>query len=372
MNKPEHDSEDARISALYRQLPDEQPHADTDAQIRAAARRAVGAGPGKPRLQRLSRLTATAAALLLGVGLTLQWRLHEPEQLRELAMSMPKPAAPEAKSEATADMPAGAMAEAPAEADAPQQNSKPLARQRRDATRSPAAAASSPARERGAAAGDATDGVLADELVASDAAPAAEAPVAPAPLAQAAPDASERDALNEEFARAESGKQAGSEQRTAAERKAARSDRAAAASRFEAAPMLRKQSVAPAPAPAAPPAAPPADYRLLMAEGRHADALASLPASSAPAELVDRDLLQRLSGSRAAPACAALPAAEPREAELLCAYLQLAAEDRPLPPDWLARLQESGAISGAKAYRRAAVLQLFSAPRNAPASPGAN
>ncbi|MDR2186570.1 MAG: hypothetical protein LBE62_00795 [Azonexus sp.] len=76
MNEYEHDLDpdlrDARLSALYRQLPPEEPSADTDAAIRAAARRAVGAGPGNRAARRYIGWFASAATVLLCFGVVMQ------------------------------------------------------------------------------------------------------------------------------------------------------------------------------------------------------------------------------------------------------------------------------------------------------------
>src|SRR6188472_768541 len=70
------DSDD-KLSRRYRELAREEPPADLDAAILAAARRGVGAGP---RARRSSWMvpTSIAAVLMLGIGVSLRMQLEEP------------------------------------------------------------------------------------------------------------------------------------------------------------------------------------------------------------------------------------------------------------------------------------------------------
>lgn len=109
-NAPDKNLHDESISALYRQLPDAQPSAEIDDLIRASARRAVKSGPQKKHLSfGLKQFTATAAVLVLSVGLIVQWQVHEPEKLAD-ALSSKLPA----ETTLTTTIPAAATPAAPA------------------------------------------------------------------------------------------------------------------------------------------------------------------------------------------------------------------------------------------------------------------
>lgn len=109
-NAPDKDLHDESISTLYRQLPDAQPSTEIDDLIRASARRAVKSGPQKKHLSfGLKQFTATAAVLVLSVGLIVQWQVHEPEKLADaLSSKLPVETTP------TATIPAAATPAAPA------------------------------------------------------------------------------------------------------------------------------------------------------------------------------------------------------------------------------------------------------------------
>jgi hypothetical protein len=112
----DHDPElhDAGLSALYRQLPAEEPDANIDNAIRAAAHRALRMAPAKtahPR--RYTGWFAFAAMSLLCVGLVVQMQWQAPEQLQQILRTTP--AVPEQMAEPIAsDAPARASAQAAA------------------------------------------------------------------------------------------------------------------------------------------------------------------------------------------------------------------------------------------------------------------
>lgn len=89
------DLHDEHISALYQQLPPTQPNDFTDARIRASARSAAAAALAaaqqrhKTQLFRLKTVAASAASLLLCVGLVAQWQHHEPAQLQAVLSTQP-------------------------------------------------------------------------------------------------------------------------------------------------------------------------------------------------------------------------------------------------------------------------------------------
>lgn len=324
MSEHDRDIDDPKISALYRQLPDEAPAPDTDALIKAAARRAVGDGPRRRfSMPALSRLTATAAALLLGISLTLHWQLHEPRDFRETTAM-----APATSEDVVVQAEAGAGRELAQKPRAPAKAAEKRKVQEAFAAE-PVAPAPPPAEEPASA-------------LMKPAAPPASADVA----AEALQDAETR--------RAEA-------DRAAAEREMFSADALTTRPQLQSpAPMARKkQSEYAASAAAAAP-----DYRELMVQGAYDAALAAAQRVESPTAQVDRDLLGRLLGNTAAPACARLPVATLGQDRLLCDLLLQASQARPLPADWLTRLREAGLITGEKSYRRHAVEAALNSSRD--------
>ncbi|MDQ8036653.1 MAG: hypothetical protein REI12_04480 [Pedobacter sp.] len=351
-NSDLHDPElhDKAISALYRQLPDEEPSSDTDALIRAAARRAVGAAPQKKLFTaRVQGLLATAATLVLGVALVVQWR-SEPQHLQEVLATAPQASAPPAAEIADKDaaLPATTKAEAAA---------KPLP-EKKLAARNDAAASGS----LGGFSGD-----TADALFEEDAA-------RPAPAEMKAYEAESRaremaaDALKKKSAEASSRKEenlAGAAPRNEALRSSARLDEyqpapvAAAPASISAAPKMQAD-IAAEKAKAESTLLP---YQQAMQAGHWAEAESLLGAAKDPEsvqQLVDRDLLTRAQNKNRNPACATPPANS--SDALLCSFIILHREGKALPADALSQLEKSGALSGPLAYRRAAILKLLEKP----------
>lgn len=300
--KPHHDLDDALLRRLYRELPDMTPHPDTDAELKAAARRATGAAPGEaPRRRGLAAhwrgITASAAALLLGVGLTLQWRTQEPTALEEaIAVASPPPVAT-APAAAAEDLPAPAAA--------------PAARAEAPPSAAPRALAAAPA-----------------PVAPPEPAVAAAPPPMPEPVAKAAP-AAQAEAMIAAEAREARDAVTGTES-------VASSTRAR---------RLGGQMAAPA-----------FDYRLSLQSGRFAEALDRLLAPASAAETVDRELLRWQQG-RHAPSCAGNLGAQ----ALLCEGLKQRAAGQGPSAEWRARLEASGLVSGNYAYRRALVEAVFGA-----------
>lgn len=341
-DRPDDDLRDPLLSRLYRELPDVTPAPGTDARLRAAARRAVAAGPRRAGARFAGHhwrgLAASAAALLLGVALTVHWHTQDTARLEEALATAPV-TAPAGR----AEMPATAAADvaaAPPPAVA--------ARAARDRTAAP-----------GPSAGNAPTAAAAAAKPAAPAAPVAAAPPAPAEVGEAA--VSERDAL----AAADDG---------AAASAAMAHERAGATAKAEArhetrrerqALSLRALPQAAAPAVQAAPA-PVADYRALMAAGRFDEALAALPepdAAEAEADvttLLDRDLLRQWQAPGTMPACARVDAAALGAQAPLCTALRAltaghAAGNPALLPG------ADGLSGGGLAYRRALLDALFPA-----------
>ncbi|MDF2446587.1 MAG: hypothetical protein K0S46_1823 [Moraxellaceae bacterium] len=354
MNRPDRDLDDPELSQLYKSLPDEQPASATDDLIRAASRRAIGAGPGRrPSPLALSRITATAAALVLGVALTVQWQARTPEQFQEavgtVPMSRPAPVATE--------IPATDAKAAPGEHAAPQQKlarreSAPVESARRlendadagaDAGAKPKASNSTASDELGALS-------LHDEPPAATAAPASPV-VAHAPAAGVS-DASPPPTASLQAPELEAAQPL---QRTAKLR--AFKEEARAANRVQALPGSQaRQALDTADTRPAP------DYRSLIAEGRLDEALAALPQDGALATTLDRDLIKLAQGRRTAPGCATHPAAPTAAERALCELVVLRAAGRPLPANWPSRPEVAGAITGTGAYRAQLVQPLLSPP----------
>jgi hypothetical protein len=348
------DLHDARISALYRTLPDAEPAADTDALIRAAARRAVLAGPRSARFAFASkRLLATAATLLLGVGMVLQLQRHAPQEFED-ALAVRKTPAVQAAAEAAAPV----------------------------VTANAAPAVAAPAEKRRARPAEAAESDVAAEALAEpevDNLATAAAPVPAAPAASAgamamppaestamesAPRIGAAGASAPAGAEFESARAAGDAARVvakraaqAAERKLAlRAEQAAAAA--EPAPSYAPTHAQKAEA-ADQASSPPADYRELMATGRHAEALQLLTTAATTTAILDRDLLQLALGHRITPACSRLSTDTLGNEKLLCSYLQAHARGEPLPADWQRQLEQQGLTTGASLYRRRAAEMLF-------------
>lgn len=342
MNRPDNDLDDPQLSRLYRDLPDEQLSAATDDLIRAAARRAVKAGPGWKKTSPvvLSRITATAAALLLGVALTVQWQVHDPERLQEAVSITPAQqpatvATEQATQEAAAPPAAGHHSpRAPA-------NRKPL----------PPPTRTQPSGQAGAAAGDAsTSDEESDALPLRDEAPAAAAPAGPAPATSeplaAAPAPSEPAPAQAQEMKRTAKALALKEEARAAERSIGRS---LADNQGQDTPARSRAGIA-------------SDYRALMMEGRYAEALSALPAADTFATVLDRDLLRAMQGVRTAPSCATSSSAPAPGEQALCALLVLRSQDRPLPADWRNQPATAQAFAGPAGYRAPLVESLLGAP----------
>jgi hypothetical protein len=352
MNRPDRDLDDPELSQLYKSLPDEQPASATDDLICAAARRAVGAGPGRARSPlTLSRITATAAALVLGVALAVQWQTRAPEQFHEAVgtVAMPRPAP------VVEEIPATDAASPSVEHMVPQQKlarreSAPVASARllkNDADTFIGANAN----VRTATASDEINALSRhDEPPAATAAPASpvvayapDADVSAAPPAfTASSPAPEREAAQQ--MRRTTKSLAVKEEARAAERVLALAGSAAPQA-------LDKADARPAP-----------DYRPLIAEGRLDEALAVLPQDDALATTLDRDLIHLAQGRRLPPGCATHPAVPTPAERALCELAILRTAGRPLPENWPYRPEAARAITGPGAYRARLVQPLLSPP----------
>ncbi|MDR2220238.1 MAG: hypothetical protein LBE24_06625 [Methylobacillus sp.] len=131
MNEHDLDPElhDAHLSALYRQLPPEEPDADIDAAIRAAARRAVGAGPGNRAAtttftRRHAGWFATAAMVLICFGLVSQMEQNPLNWSPESAPSASAPKNPQASDLASAPPAPNVVAAEPAPMAVPQEGDR--------------------------------------------------------------------------------------------------------------------------------------------------------------------------------------------------------------------------------------------------------
>lgn len=307
---------DARISALYRDLPEIQPSADTDALIQAAARRAVKATPVTPRRlfsSMLPRLTATAALLILGVGLVVQWQ-QQPQDLARALDIAPAPVASPGSEEFPSppeNLPSVATAPPPA----PKADTPPPRRKRNSETAPALADAGSPA-------------PAPKMMREQENAVAVEAFAAPPPPS---------DLASHESLRRES--------------LAERSD-AATRSSFDAAPaMMARKAVT---------ARPPPSYQRAMQSGDWASAWQQLEyTESDPQQALDHDLLSQLLGNRAAPRCQQHQADLDAAGRLLCDTLLARATGHPLPPGRRQALEESNAATGARAYRLPALRALL-------------
>ncbi|MCL2346358.1 MAG: hypothetical protein FWC58_10975 [Desulfobulbus sp.] len=295
----DHDRElhDAQLSALYRQLPQAEPAADLDAAIRAAARRAVHAGPGNrniaaARQQRHLGWFATAAVALLCVGLVVQMERQSPEPLP--AAMTPAPAAkPQPANELAAAAPA--PAEAPARTTVPAEKKSANSNQPAEAARARARADAFDKYGQEAPAGNLAQ-ADSDRMM---------APVPP-PTPAAAP-----------------------------------------------APII----AAPEPAPAAVAVAKPAPQsRAIIAPKAEERAIHADSASETAARRLDRDIERQLQTPAAPPACANH---DNGDQQPLCDLLILHAAGQPLPTDWQQRLDAAGLWQGDFAYRRVLLERLF-------------
>lgn len=339
------DLRDPLLSRLYRELPDVTPAPGTDARLRAAARRAVAAGPRREGARFAGHhwggLAASAAALMLGVALTVHWHTQDTARLEEALAT-----APVTPPAGRAEMPETAASDV--------------------ATAPPPAVAARAAQDRTAAprppAGNAAKAAAAAAKPAAPAAPVASAAPAPAEVGEAA--APEMDALAAADERAAASAEMEHERAGATAKAEARSEKR----RERQALSLRAFPKAAAPAPVqaapAPAPAPAEDYRALMAAGRFDEALVALPepgeAEADVTTLLDRDLLRQWQAPGTTPACARLDTAALGAQAPLCAALRaLAAGHAAVHPALLPGAE--GLAGGGLAYRRALLDALFPA-----------
>lgn len=340
-DRPGDDLRDSLLSRLYRELPDVTPAPDTDARLRAAARRAVAAGPRRAGARFVGHhwrgLAASAAALMLGVALTVHWHTQDTVRLEEALATAP--VTPPAGRAETPETAAADIAAAPPPAVA--------AHAAQDRTAAPGPSAGNAATTAAAA---------ATAKPVAPAAPVAAAPPAPAEAGEAA--ALERDALAADDVRAATS--ASMEHETAGATAKAEAPRATRRERQALSLRALPQAAAPAPVHAAPAQA--ENYRALMAAGRFKDALAALPAEAEAdvTTLLDRDLLQQWQAPGTTPACARVDAAALGAQAPLCTALRaLAAGHAPAHPALLPGAD--GLTGGGLAYRRALLDTLFPA-----------
>lgn len=395
MNTPkdhnsDHDADllDEKISALYKQLPAEEPAADSDDLIRATARRAVNAGPQKRRFSAATQgLLATAATLMLGIGLLVQWR-QEPQKLQELATTAPAPANTKdgsVRAWSEADSIDALMADDATEVE--------QARKENAAAEMPVTKAIAPAKPLAQTPTilRSESGHLATEAAGS-AAPPLFMPAAPVPASTAAPQKKDEsaadiaaEALAERQASAEPALGRMSDSAAAAQRRAemqkqmlateAKEEKAAAKKQVqedELQASMRRASPASTDAISADGAAAatskmPPSWQQAMQAGNWEQAAALLPAVQTGESIVvtvDRDLLALLAEKRkTANSRGYTPLCQPSNAgkqALLCQLLQLQAAGKPLPDDALSQLEKSGLQSGDFSYRRPALAQLLS------------
>ncbi|HEX4869540.1 MAG TPA: hypothetical protein VFV15_02290 [Moraxellaceae bacterium] len=334
------DLHDPALRRLYRALPPELPSPDTDARLKAAARRAVAAGPraaGRPFLAAHWRaMAASAAALVMGVALTVQWQGSGRGRLDEALATLPPAPAP-APATSAADSGTGAAGTAAPPAAAP-------------ARREPAS------RLTGANGGDSIE-ALEDAL-----------PEAAGDAARATTNAAPPVATPAAEAEARAERELASDSAVTAEAKAVQQDSLA---RQRARKMERLAEAAPAPAAPPPAASAPAapapqlalrgldaadaaaaDYRERLRAGDLAGALAALVTPATPAQQVDRDLLLAAQAPQRQPDCARQARSTLGAQAALCDALQSRAVQGPLAPAAQAALQASGLLDGEFAYRR--------------------
>lgn len=339
------DFHDKVVSRLYRQLPDESPSADTDALIRAAARREVGAGPQR-RLVRLQKLLATAASLVLGVALVVQWQHREPEKLAEVLATAPV---------ALSDDTAAPLPSAPAPA---LEEPAPVAAKPATPSRNVALQAPGEKEERAYASGALAG---AGSPVQSLAPAPISAPQDLAPENRAAQNMEALKKSRREEQQADADMAASRERRLSAAREsAAAAAPAASVAALRQDALKAKADIAPAAVAAAMPATAP--YRNAMRQQQWPQALAELEklALSSDSSLrIDHDILQRLAGHKALPGCTGLSAADLGTQSALCVLLQNLAQGKSLPADAYTQLKKAGLMSGTYDYRRAALRQLL-------------
>jgi len=354
VNDQDKDLHDEKISALYRQLPDVQPSAETDALIRASARRAVGAGPQRKGFSfDLKQLTATAAVLMLSVGLVVQWQKNEPEKLQEALSSAPA-AMPESLAIPDADVAPAAKPPAEIFSHRTTQRSSAADKPIENLTREATAAVRQKKQENAysAPAASSTGGMAVP---------------APAP-AVVAEDRAETDAGNwssgvlshEPASAARETSLAGE-----AEKSLRRDDAlaaSAAAQRSKTA-SRAKELKAEAATKSALPIAKNTDYRSSMAKGDYPQALSALndlvQTDKNATLLVDRDMMGLLLGRQETAECQKLSAKELGEEKPLCDFLVLQAQGlKPAAnPEKLSGVLPL--ISGESAYRHPAAKMLF-------------
>lgn len=323
MNNQDRDLHDETISGLYRQLPDEQPLEATDALIRASARRAVNAGPQKKHPSfGLRNFTATAAVLMLSVGLLVQWQRHEPEKLQEALGSKPAaPVMPVAAVKATAE-------EKPAKTGTP----KAAQEHKTPASHTTAPVITTPPPAPPAIAASTAEAGTGNEV---------------AVVTQDMPG----------YAARERAASAAMEKSVRREKPAARTalaqDAAASGLMQE---RKREASVTTTTAPLMLST----DYRITMSHGDYAQALAMLQnlagADTDAAIIVDRDILRMLQGIKETPACARLPEEKAGQEKPLCDLLGQRIKEgvTVTRPETL-----SAFFAKEKAYRRRALEALF-------------
>lgn len=345
MSSTEHDDlHDAELSRLYRELPADLPTAAVDERIRAEARRAVAAGPR--RWMRPLPMTglATAATVLLAIGLVRFWQAEQPE---ELARAVSVASAPAAEVEGvTADV-APETAEAAAPVATIESASAVAAAPPARKAAAEAVVASAPLDQAAASAAEERDQAepkrekmakaIAPLLAAK---PAAEAPAmmtpAPAPVGQLAPGlnalrrADEAGATKAEPAMPMADRLAEARAPAEAQAEPERDRRALAAA--PAAQVETKTSMASAPTPR---------YEELVASGRYVEALAHWdPAQMASASLQQKaeyDLLAALvHGPQAeSPLCPTELKASKSAATQLCWLLQQLRTGQPVADEQL-------------------------------------
>lgn len=329
------DLHDPELSRLYKELPPLTPRPETDAEILAAARRAVHAGPRRRWIGWSSGM-ATAAGLVLVVGVLVHNSLPVAHKEEAPAAEAPAAGAPPLMADsgnAAGYDQAPARMEAPAAAPA-----EPEALDKAMAMAKPAAKPeAAPAEDRLAAA-------PAPEM--QRAAPAAAAPmpapapavIAMAPVSPPAAKAKAREAERSEArlaARAELADAAGARKEADARVLALqKAEKGAAEKRALASGLV---------------AEPVYDHRALMQQGSYAEAYDSLihmGGGSSPWLRLDRDLLGLLTGHRAALACS------PQGGDTLAAeacvllqdYRQQGQLDQARLEDFAGRLQSEGGI----------------------------
>lgn len=314
MSPSEHDDlHDAELSRLYRELPVDAPAPALDERIRAEARRAVAAGP--QRWWRPLPMTglATAATVILAIGMVRYWQAEQPTELARAVNVTPAAEAPEspaAEVEPTVAPTAAAPIEAAKEVVAPV--AEPAV--------SPTATVPAGMAMRDEA--QSTQGPVSEG---TDVVPLAAkpAPAAPPPATLGRMMAPGESALQ----RADEAPGAKAEADAMADRVAAGSVPAEAKVAGEAA-LRKPTALAAAPAEAKPGLVSAPPYEELVTTGRYVEALAHWdPAQMASASLQQKaeyDLLLALvHGPQAeAPLCPAEIAASKEPATQLCLILQ--------------------------------------------------